>query len=179
MKGAYSYAQQFITLLSEHFNLSPNTTHLGVITFSETAKLDIPFNKHEDHDAFQKDVSSLPFRGYITRIDLAFTLTNTHLFDQKYGARNDAEKLLILLTDGRQNSHDNSLAALRKAYDSSLPLLSKKVKIVAIGLMGTHSTDVAMLTYLTRNDKNVYMIDYLPNLSKPFMDGIANNYCPP
>ena len=179
MKQVYPYAKAFIMMLAEEFHLSPNHTHIGIIVFSEKAILEIPFNKHQDHDAFQKDVDNLDFVGYRTHLDNAFTMANEHLFEEKYGSRKGARKVLIALTDGRHNSADNSNDEMERARKASVPLLKKNVTIVVIGLFGSLKADQETLSHIAGNKiENVFMVAHSPDLlSKTFLDGMIYKYC--
>lgn len=163
--------------MSEYFHLSPQAAHIGLITFSETAHLHIPFNKHQNHEDFFQDIDNTPFQGHRTRIDLAFSLANRRLFESRYGAREGVEKLLILLTDGQQDAGDITRETLQKAYNSSLPLLRKNVTITAIGLYGRLKPDKDMLTYLTKNEEHVHIIeDFDDLLSVTFLEALLYKY---
>ena len=178
MKSAYKHAKEFIKTFADYYHLGINSTHIGVITFSEKAYLNVPFNTHQKHAPFNEDVNSIPFLGYRTRLDLAFKMADERLYSPQYGARKDAEKIVLLMTDGRQNDGDISAEGLARAAQASQGLLQKKVKIVAIGLYGTSEPDEKMLTHLTGNPENVHVVtNYQDLYSVSFIEALTDENC--
>ena len=177
MKSVFPYAIQFTMMIIEQFSLSTNSVRIGVITFSETAEILIPFDKHKSVDQLQKDIDSLPYIGYRTRIGEAFQMATTRLFDTRYGTRDDAKKIVVLITDGR-DTFDTANDELRKAHETSQRLLASNTTIAAIGMFGTHKTDVQTLRYLTGREEDIYLIENAPDLlSLSFLRGFSHNYC--
>ena len=180
MRTAYSHAKEFIKTFADYYHLGVNSTHIGVITFSERAYLHVPFNAHQEHTAFNNDVDSIPFLGYRTRLDLAFKMADERLYSPKYGAREDTEKIVLLMTDGRHNDGDISAEKLARAAQASQGLLRKNVKILAIGLYGTSDPDEKMLAHLTGNPENVHIVtDYQQLYSVSFLEALTDENCYP
>ena len=181
MKHVYPYAKAFIMMLAEEFHLSPNHTHIGIIVFSETAILEVEFDKHQDIKEFQKDVDKLDFVGHRTHLDIAFDEANTHLFNETMGARPDARKVMIVLSDGHHNKGPGGKDddEVTKAQKASKPLLDKNVTIVVIGLYGTVKAHPETLAHIAGNRKeNVLMIAHAPDLLSPtFLSGLVYQYC--
>ena len=178
MQGAYKHAKEFIKAFADYYHLGINSTHIGVITFSEQAYLNVAFNAHQEHALFDEDIDSIPFLGYRTRLDLAFKMADERLYSPKYGARDDAEKIVLLMTDGRQNDGDITKEKLELAAQLSHNLLRKKVKILAIGLYGTNTPDEKMLTHLTGDPENVHVVtDYQQLYSMSFLEALTDANC--
>ena len=178
MRGGYSHAKEFIKTFADYYHLGPNSTHIGVISFSEEAHLHVPFNAHQEHLLFNEDIDQIPFYGYRTRMDLAFKMADTRLYEAQYGARDRADKIVLLITDGRQNDGDISEEKLRLASQASQGLLKKNVKISAIGLYGTRDPDEKMLTTLTGSKDRVHIItEYEQLYSTSFLEALADDVC--
>ena len=105
-------------------------------------------------------------------------MADERLYSPQYGAREDAEKIVLLMTDGRQNDGDISAEGLARAAQASQGLLQKKVKIVAIGLYGTSEPDEKMLTHLTGNPENVHVVtNYQDLYSVSFIEALTDENC--
>ena len=164
-------------MIIEQFSFSSTAARISVITFSDKAKIMVPFNTNQTHEQFQKAVDEVDFIGYRTKIGDAFKLANTLLYDTKHGARADAKKMAVLITDAR-DAHDTTDKELLKAYKASKLLLEKKTTIAAIGMFGTHKTDVELLQHLTGNEEDIYLIEHAPDLLlSTFLRGFSHNYC--
>ena len=178
MQAAYPHAKEFIKTFADYYHLGLNSTHIGVITFSEKAYLHVPFNAHQVHARFNEDIDLIPFLGYRTRLDLAFKMADERLYEAEYGAREEAEKLVLLITDGRQNDGDISKDKLEQAAKASKGLLAKNVKIMAIGLYGTSDPDEKMLTHLTGDAERVHVVtDYQQLYSTSFLEALTDDNC--
>jgi len=178
MREGYGHAKEFIKTFADYYHLGPNSTHIGVITFSEEAVLRVPFDRHQQHIAFNQDIDRIPFYGHRTRLDLALKMADERLYDVKYGAREGAEKVVLLITDGRHNDGDVTEEKLQKASKASEGLLRKNVKIDAIGLYGSQDPDEEMLTFLTGSRDQVHVItDYQQLYSISFLDALADDNC--
>eukprot|EP00111_Clytia_hemisphaerica_P005393 TCONS_00015570-protein len=178
MRGGYSHAKEFIKTFADYYHLGPNSTHIGVISFSEEAHLHVPFNAHQEHLLFNEDIDQIPFYGYRTRLDLAFKMADTRLYGTQYGTRDGATKMVLLITDGRQNDGDVTKEKLRLASQASQGLLNKNVKIIAIGLYGVVDPDEKMLTTLTGSKDRVHIITKYEQLySNSFIEALTDDVC--
>ena len=100
--------KKFINDLVDNLGLSSGKRHCALITFGETATLHNSFDDASSHNAksfkalvnqyIPDEVPSSARWG--TRIDLAYNLTLTKLFNEV--GRPNAEKVMIAFTDGEQ-----------------------------------------------------------------------------
>ena len=81
-----------VVLLSLHFifsfNVSKEASNYGVIIFSDAGEFSsvrLNFNEVFDLEEMAKTIERLPYKGFRTRIDLAFKLANEKLFTNTGG----------------------------------------------------------------------------------------------
>lgn len=88
------------------------------------------------------------------------------------GMRDDAKKLVILLTDGVQNpKRYDPIAASKVLYD-------KGATILAVGI--TKDVDEKQLEAITRKKENVFFAESFDQLdSSTFVDAITGKMCVP
>ena len=81
----FSREKNFLKLVSRRFVDSSPDTRLGLISFSDTAKLFADFVEFERMgiDQFQKILDELPYQGGRTRIDRALMAASQHLFTKR------------------------------------------------------------------------------------------------
>ena len=68
--------------------MSTNGSHYGAIVFSDfglQTSLELNFNEFFDLESLAKKVERLTYKGYRTRIDLAFEIADKQLFTERGG----------------------------------------------------------------------------------------------
>ena len=90
---------EFVNTLVDDFAVHPWGTHVGVISFDETARVAFPFNalkgyRMNAHEV-KRLISQTPHRQGDTRIDHALQLASSYLFTSVAGARPDALKVTV------------------------------------------------------------------------------------
>lgn len=88
--------------MASKLNTARNKVQLGVITFSSEAEIDVKLGEHKDTRNFQEAVNTIPHMGGLTKIDKALMLAREDFFHPSNGARGNAIKILMLITDGSQ-----------------------------------------------------------------------------
>lgn len=88
--------------VAQIFGISRDESHVGVVTFSDVAKLSIKLKDHDNPRTFNSAVDAIPLMGSVTRIDRALRAAQEKLFTLKNGARPRTARVLVLLTDGSQ-----------------------------------------------------------------------------
>ena len=89
--------------LVDKFGISPDGTHMGLITFAEDANLLFDFNSDAATNAAaaKKIISGIDTLYYQTRTDKALILANNKLFTAAGGDRADKPNVLLVFTDGK------------------------------------------------------------------------------
>ena len=109
----FSREKNFLKLVSRRFVDSSPVTRLGLISFSDTAKLFADFVEFERMgiDQFQKILDELPYQGGRTRIDRALMAASQHLFTKRRpGVQRVSEKRRYLTIIPRAPMGSESIA---------------------------------------------------------------------
>ena len=102
LRNEYQKEKEFLKGIASTFDISPDGTRAGVITFSYFAVHSIRLSQHTDINSFKAAVDDIPLMGATTRIDRSLRLAQNELFSLNSGGRDDVPDVLILLTDGTQ-----------------------------------------------------------------------------
>ena len=109
----FSREKNFLKLVSRRFVDSSPDTRLGLISFSDTAKLFADFVEFERMgiDQFQKILDELPYQGGRTRIDRALMAASQDLFTKRRpGVQRVSEKRRYLTIIPRAPMGSESIA---------------------------------------------------------------------
>jgi len=98
----------FVVKLGNRFSIGKGDVHVSSVIFSDSKDthtyvyfyLNNLFSKSD----FGDKMMATPYQGGETRIDIALKLTNTEVFTKERGARDNAQKVVFLLTDGVQTN---------------------------------------------------------------------------
>ena len=108
LKNEYYKEKDFLKVLAKSFNISPDGSRAGVVTFSVRAEHSIRMKDHTDITSLEAAVDDIPIMGMTTRIDRALRLPQKELFAPENGGRPELQQVLILLTDGTQTKSENA-----------------------------------------------------------------------
>ncbi|XP_078377620.1 SCO-spondin-like [Oculina patagonica] len=157
----YPKEKDFVKNVADTFSISRTQTTVGVVTYNRDAKLWISFGQHDNNEDFKKAVDDIPYWGGSTRIDNGLDMAAVELFSTLKGDRAKLPNVLILLTDGKQNS-DPRATPLEEAV---LPLFQLGVKVFAVGVGDQISRDELRL--IVEKDQDIFtMKDFDDLLAK-------------
>ncbi|XP_028415053.1 uncharacterized protein LOC114538138 [Dendronephthya gigantea] len=96
----------FVKRLTDHFKISPNFTRVAVITYNSRINVRFLFSQlFESQNELDTAIDEIGYTGGGTNTGAALTIAYTVMFNPVNGCRlSDAEKILILLTDGESFS---------------------------------------------------------------------------
>lgn len=125
-------ARNFIENLAKTFKIAPQKTHVGLMIYSDEAKIMSRFGKIMSHQDLRAELDSLPHLRGKTRIDLALKLASDQLFNRNEGMRSSStvRKVAIVITDGRQSPAADAI----RLDEAAAPLLVRGVKVLSIGI---------------------------------------------
>jgi len=149
----FKKAQDFVVKMIRHFEYASTESRYGVIAYNSGASVIVKFNNHAVQNplALENLVYGIPYTGGGTRTDVAITLANTNLYSSSGGYLNNRPNVLFVFTDGKTN-HGS------KPYRTVLsPLLSKKVKVIAIGI-GSGVNNDELLQIANYQSHNVFHV---------------------
>ena len=145
--------KDFVNIMASSLNVGPEKSHLGVIVFSNEATLSIKFNEQADLFAFQNAVQSIPYNAGSSHIDKALFVASQQLFAPSGGMRPEVNKVLVLITDGKQTLAPD-------APPPQIALDALRQKAVRIYLIGVgDDLDHQWLRQLVQRDQDL-MIAY-------------------
>lgn len=98
----YKQIKEFTKGIIDNFDIGVSKTHVGVVTFSEYAELQIKLTDTFDKNDLYKRIDGLKYAGYRTALDDALRVVNKEMFaNLDGGARQNVPQILIFLTDGK------------------------------------------------------------------------------
>ena len=95
--------KEALATVVDKFEISPEGTHMGFITFARNANLLFNFadGKYHDKEAAKQKISEIQGLHHATRTDKALILANDELFTEAGGDRPDKPNVLLVFTDGK------------------------------------------------------------------------------
>ena len=98
---------QFVLHQVQSLSLGPNSFQVGVITFGNKAKINIPLDRSHDQSELKNLILGIPYKDENTNTSGGLREMRERLFTEDYGSRQGRRKIGILLTDGR-STYDKS-----------------------------------------------------------------------
>ncbi|VBB28044.1 unnamed protein product [Acanthocheilonema viteae] len=111
----------FVSTLIRSINLDQTSAHVAAIYYSgpKRARTQFHLRKHSTTEEAIKDLHQTPLNGGTTRTGEAIYYAISE-FDEKFGARNGAKKMMIIFTDGY--SQDDTTEASQAARSKGIEL---------------------------------------------------------
>ena len=158
-KSNFRKEKDFVKEVASTFKLGPGQSQLAVMSYSDDAQIDIRFGEYSNTNDFNAAVDSVKHQRQRTRIDKALELAAKDLFRS---ARPNVQKVMIILTDGRQTVTQDSLT-----LDVAVkPLQDMNVTIFAVGV--GKAIDISELLLIVGPDRsdNVFRVQNFNQLVK-------------
>ena len=93
----FQLVKEYVKDVIEYLSIGPALTHVGVIEYSKSAKMELAFDKSYDREEIKRIVDKVPHTKGITRIDLALQVASQELFTAAIGGmRNSSRKVKCL-----------------------------------------------------------------------------------
>ena len=152
--GASNYLKEkeFIKIVVSRYDLE-TINQAAVIVFSTQASNVVPLGSKKTLVSFASSVDNIPYDQGWTRIDLALRLA----YDEYFSAHNsnETQKLVILLTDGKQTRGNLSTSYI-PIEDTAKILRSKSARIFAVAI--GHSVDISAMRMVTERNEDIFRI---------------------
>lgn len=91
------------------FNVGPDAAQFSVVTFATTVHNEFYLNTYSTVSGVVSGIHGISYRTGNTQTDKALSHAHTVSFQPQHGGRPDAEKIVIVLTDGKSSNHLNTL----------------------------------------------------------------------
>jgi len=173
--GSESYldfvqTQIFVINLIDLFQIGSDGTHVGVIVYSNKARLVFSLSQFHDPVELQLQLLRLQLQKGSRRIDLALKKAGTELFSDKEGDRKKVPDVLVVITTG--NTIKNS-----EPYEDVLkPLKDRSIHIIAIGVGDKVSTDELTQIAMGRKE-NIIQADSTDKLEPGRIHEMISKIC--
>lgn len=166
----YKIQKEFIKDLINDFGIDQNGTHIGLMIFSETHKVSIPLGSINNKAMLMHEIDRLPYLRRGTNTGAALRFVKEEGFANGLG-RPDADKVVILLTDGLSRNPNDTARQAAKARESG-------ITIFAIGI-GSGADKKELHDIASRPEsKYVLMVQKFEKLrSKAIRDHILTGSC--
>jgi len=94
---------QFVANVVRQFTIGPNDVQVAFVLFSHDATVEWGFRRYRDLASLLNAIFNVGYIGSTTNLNEALYLTRTRVFALGRGARPNAVKATIILTDGEDN----------------------------------------------------------------------------
>ncbi|XP_029648870.1 collagen alpha-1(XII) chain [Octopus sinensis] len=120
---------KFVEDVVSMFQISPDMTQVGVLTYSHDVNLEFPLNRHKTKQGLVRAIQRIPHRpGFATNTALGIKYMRNNMFTKKQGARENVVRVAIVMTDGKSS---NILLTL---WQASRARRSAHINIFSIGI---------------------------------------------
>lgn len=82
-------------------------TNVGVVSFSSSAKTEIPFTSPQNVDKIKSSVWKIYYRSGSTRLDLGLNKTREEFVSARGEMRTNMPDVLLAITDGQSDKGEN------------------------------------------------------------------------
>lgn len=128
-EGADNFHKQldFMTDFVKQFDIGPSDVQVSLITFSSTAHNEFYLNTHQDKPSLIAAIQSVRYRGGTTATYDGLRYARYYHLASYHGARPNATKLVIVMTDGRSDD-------VSKTVNEAVQLKNSGAKVISIGI---------------------------------------------
>ena len=127
-------AKNFASSVIDSFPIGPTGAQVSFVTFSSGFKVHFNLNDLHTRDDIKQAIGRIPYSTGATETGAALAYVSNNVFMLSTGARPDASKVIILITDGRSTDHSRAVQAAADAK-------KKGILIFAIGVGNQTFTD--------------------------------------
>ncbi|XP_034337929.2 uncharacterized protein [Magallana gigas] len=98
--------KSFVSTIVGQFSVGNDTNQFSVVSFESFAREIFPLNRYQTVSSIQSAISSISFSSGGTSIGSALDYARMYSFTTTRGARSDAAKIAVLITDGQSSLTD-------------------------------------------------------------------------
>lgn len=151
----FEILKNFIRNFLVHFAIGSGASQVSVVTFDNNPKEEFYLNQYSSLREIQQAISNIPYsrRRGGTDIGYALNFTRQNSFTSSHGARTDATKIVILITDG-QSPIDKEAELLK----------DENVTIFCVGV--TNGINEQQLRRVSSHNDYTYTTESFANLSR-------------
>ncbi|CAC5362153.1 Collagen alpha-1(XII) chain [Mytilus coruscus] len=120
----FARAKIFVRNVVDSFDISPNKTRVAVVSYASHAKSEFYLNRYTNKVDLKNAISAIPFVGGSTATSEAIDLATTNIFTPSHGSRNNAVKVMVVITDGDANDEIDTGHAADRAHRAGITVFS-------------------------------------------------------
>ncbi|XP_052788738.1 cartilage matrix protein-like [Mya arenaria] len=128
----FTRATRFISEVVDGFEISPNKTQVGLLTYSSNARVEFHINQNTDNVSLNNAISNVtssvpsivPNVPGSRHTGLAIDKAITEVYSADNGARPGAVKVMVVITDGNSDDELNTTDAAKKAHAAGVVTFS-------------------------------------------------------
>ena len=162
----------FLADLMSGFTVGPDDTRVGAVVFSNEALLAFPLSRYTDLWDVQESIRRLAYMGGTTNTPLALTVADTQCFNDANGDRDDAENVLIMMTDGVPFPRVGFSHSMRE----SQRLGDANIRIIPIGVNNIVDIDEGFLQGLATGGRYIITQSFtqLQEIKQPVLELVCD-----
>nr|KAG5693356.1 hypothetical protein BaRGS_017649 [Batillaria attramentaria] len=119
--------KNFVKDVVDGFTVGSSATQFGMITFANNAQVEFHLNRYTSKSAVKNAVDRVPHTSGGTNTHLGLQYAADTSFSTSNGARSNALKIAVVVTDGRSSNEAATLAEARR-------LRNMGVSVFAVGV---------------------------------------------
>lgn len=164
----HQFQQQlrFVANVVDHFEISENEVQVGILTFTHMVHANFHLNSFLNKKTLKAAILEIPYIGGGTNTGGALHYGRTEMFSKKFGSRELAEKLIVVITDGISENQTKTDTEARLAKLSG-------IHIIAIGV-GNEPKDRELR--LIASDDSVFKVDNFDALDT-IVESLSQHTC--
>ncbi|KAM3839254.1 collagen alpha-1(XX) chain isoform 2-T4 [Vipera latastei] len=132
-RNNFGLLREFLASLLAPFNIAEDKIRVGLSQYSSDPRTEWDLNTYSSWDQVSEAIRNLRYKGGNTFTGLALTHVLEHNLKEQAGARSEASKLLILLTDGKSQDDASPPAQILK---------NMGIKIFAVGVKNADEAEL-------------------------------------
>ena len=149
--GSSNFQKQkdFVARFAQSFDIGPNNVQIGVETFATSPRHEFNMNSHRTKADLVKAINAIGYHSGGTRTDLALKFVEGRSFKAATGDRPGVSNILIVMTDGKSNQPQLTVAETAKLHQMNL-------KVFAIGIGS--GVDKGELGHIASDAQHVFQV---------------------
>ncbi len=113
----------FVKSMVDRLNVEEKRTNVGVMTFSDTAHIELHLNSYNMRYELQDAIDKIVYRRGTTNTADALRLLRTEAFQTAHGDRPNLRNIAVVFTDGGSNNFNMTLEEAYKARAAGITIL--------------------------------------------------------
>ncbi|KAK3591355.1 hypothetical protein CHS0354_040316 [Potamilus streckersoni] len=152
----YQKQKDFVARFAQAFDIGPNATQIGVVTFSTSVKNEFDMNRFHDKASLLNAIHNISYISGSTNTDKAIHYIMNHSFTKPAGERDHVPNILIVMTDGQSTNPTLTKVEAAKLHQTN-------IKSFAIGIgSGISQTELQLIA---SDHQHVFTVDNFNALS--------------